>query len=437
MMLSTPRILLLAGVIASAWAGYSFGHKAEGDQESVRRTGKSPRLLTGAGQRADQPRRSPEEIRRLFDAGELTMHEAWEALERCGAEELRAALSPSLEDPSKGRPAGRVGLGEGNEMLLFRWAQLDPQGAMTYAKSFPESDMIRNYMANVFVAWWTRDPKAACDWAASDPVTLREHVSWAVSVLEDGDIELSLRRAHELGADVFNAKVEELVMYGDKKEDLLAQGRSIGIPLEKALARAANLAAIEPAWDIAAHPSEVAADDPFAGLSEPSRGLVTWSAALQKLASLKLEGDDEASLRDEMALLWSTVCPADVIKWSAARDGITGSPLQRHCMNEWFMEKDSDSALAWLGAQADAASLYPGLVSTLRRLIAARQEGGDRGSFFSPTEESRRKLDAVSAMWRRIDPEGEERWRSASRAQDLDASSGIVMDAFRFGQDYE
>jgi hypothetical protein len=413
----TFRCFVAGGMVLAGWAGYEVaaGNGLKADENAG---GGVPGKVAGRAPMENSGRSVADlaGLAKRMDDEELRAHEAWAAIKELPAERIREELLPLAKDVSSS-------LGEFHMMMLFRWAQLEPQAAMDYAECFPNPLDVGPCRATAFTSWWKKDASGAYQWAISDPAAQKERLEWVVSVLKREAGDRALQRAREQGPDALDAMALDLLPPASDQAGMDRMMESAGTPeLKNALRRAAFTRDLK----IANPPGAV--EDPFAEDSG-SNAALSLQDALERLGAEELPPGDVNRILDRKLPEWSRTRGQEVMSWLVGQEGFGASERQRNCLNQWFFEQP-DEAAEWLLAQGNASGLYEGVASTARRMQAALEVGASRA--IRGGGDNQEALAAVLARWESFDPAAVERWRLGIRSEDLRASGGIQPDRFNF-----
>jgi hypothetical protein len=188
------RIFLAAGTLGlAAWAGYSA------ERRVMDSAGNKPLTFQSVVRRVMAPKSRTERIDRLNELRHLAGRshptarettEFWEIVRALGIEDVKACLAEIPQKPYRAVNDMLV------QMLFYRWAQMDPEGAARVAMQPPYEE---NYSAilSVATAWAARDAEGALRFAATLPDSSGKNMfgNTAGRVLASQDPENAVVRA--------------------------------------------------------------------------------------------------------------------------------------------------------------------------------------------------------------------------------------------------
>jgi hypothetical protein len=301
----------------------------------------------------------------------------WELIRRFSIAEIQAALA-SLQRPSSDTHPSALA-----EMLFFRWAEMDPTGALEAAIRPPYSQD-SSVAHGALTAWMRQDPDAAVRWSsASDSSQLHFGAqSMAAGLLVSQDPRTALDRAAAYGSGCVDSTLVELARALADDETSRQQFLALAAGLkgtqnfDRALRQfAATSAAHNPA------------------------------AAIANADLLGLSASDTETYKLQVFSSWCNIDPAATFDWMKLPGSIYSPDIQARLYDRWAQRSPQD-ALDWAAGRSDQPEFIAKAVDgSARRLLQGGWQADD-GNDSTQLKVIQQQLD----LWQRQQPEAAQAW---------------------------
>ncbi|QJE94391.1 hypothetical protein [Luteolibacter luteus] len=376
--LSVAAIAGLAG-----WAAYGFG-KGTSDVAQIPGSTPKPAITKEASSSARGREARPvldlaAEIGRMCGSSPVGL-ESWDTIRSLSLEQVEEALEIALAPPWK-KSTSVV-----REMLLTRWAELDPEQAMAKAVELQEGEQSSPPGKSALWTWAQQDPEAARRWAATNPEAAKKlgFIAMLSNLCLKELPAVAMEKAALWGTEVHSATMYQLA----SMTGLNRVSRPEFLKLLEAFPedrRDAMRSQFVATW---------CASDPEEGL--------------EGLKELIPDEGERNKLRDQTLRFWSRSQPSEVLAWIEVHPQETKPESQAYAWREWVGHRPEE-ALSWLEDHGDDARLAEAIVRHL-------QSYGSNDPFSASVIDQKQKdgLRRSYQVWAEADPDAAAKWlRSA------------------------